>query len=91
MVAVMTDAASEATAVGLAAGVPLAALDMQPILELAVSMAGQFSSTAQDLARRKPTEIDYLNGYVVSRGSGVGVPTPANRVLLTLVRALESR
>jgi 2-dehydropantoate 2-reductase len=63
---------------------------MQPILELAVSMAGQYSSTAQDLARHKPTEIDYLNGYVVHQGSLLGIPTPANRVLVALVRAFES-
>jgi 2-dehydropantoate 2-reductase len=87
---VMTDVAAEAVAVGRGLGVALPELDMQPILELAVTMAGQYSSTAQDLARHKPTEIDYLNGYVVRQGLALGIPTPANRVLVTLVRALES-
>jgi 2-dehydropantoate 2-reductase len=87
---VMTDVAAEAVAVGRGLGVALPELDMQPILEIAVSMAGQYSSTAQDLARHKPTEIDYLNGYVVRQGSALGIPTPANRVLLALVRALEA-
>jgi len=87
---VMTDVAAEAVAVGRGLGVALPELDMQPILELAVSMAGQYSSTAQDLARHKPTEIDYLNGYVVRQGSALGIPTPVNRVLVTLVRALEA-
>jgi 2-dehydropantoate 2-reductase len=90
MTQVMTDVAAEAVAVGRGLGVALPALDMQPILELAVSMAGQYSSTAQDLARHKPTEIDYLNGYVVHQGSLLGIPTPANRVLVALVRAFES-
>jgi 2-dehydropantoate 2-reductase len=90
MTQVMTDVAAEAVAVGRGLGVALPALDMQPILELAVSMAGQYSSTAQDLARHKPTEIDYLNGYVVHQGSLLGIPTPANRVLVALVRALKS-
>jgi 2-dehydropantoate 2-reductase len=87
---VMTDVAAESVAVGRALGVALPELDMQPILELATSMAGQYSSTAQDLARHKPTEIDYLNGYVVRQGSVLGIPTPVNRVLVTLVRALET-
>ena len=42
----------------------------------------QFSSTAQDLARGKRSEIDYLNGLVVRRGEALGVATPANRVLM---------
>ncbi len=87
---VMTDVATESWAVGRALGVPLPELDMAPILEIAVSMAGQYSSTAQDLMRHKPTEIDYLNGYVARQGAALGIPTPANRVLVALVRALDS-
>jgi len=85
----MTEAATEAAAVGRALGVALPELDMKPIFDIAVSMAAQYSSTAQDLMRHKPTEIDYLNGYVVSQGAALGIPTPVNRVLVTLVRALE--
>ena len=88
---VMSEVAAEAVAVGRAMGVALPDLDLLPILELGTTMAGQYSSTAQDLARRKPTEIDYLNGYIVRQGSALGIATPANRVLLTLVRALETR
>src|SRR6266566_4101078 len=58
---------------------------------IAETMPGQFSSTAQDLARGKPTEIDHLNGFVVRKGEALGVPTPANRVLLALVKLLEKR
>jgi 2-dehydropantoate 2-reductase len=54
-------------------------------------MPGQYSSTAQDLARGKPTEIEHLNGVVVRRGEALGVPVPANRALLALVRLLEGR
>jgi 2-dehydropantoate 2-reductase len=54
-------------------------------------MPGQFSSTAQDLSRGKPTEIDHLNGLVVRKGEALGVATPANRVLLALVKVLEAK
>ena len=57
---------------------------------IVVAMAEQLSSTAQDLARGKPTEIDDLNGYIVRRGSALGVPTPANQSLYALVKLLES-
>ena len=46
---------------------------------------------AQDLARGKLTEIDYLNGYVVRLGQSLGVPTPVNRSLQVLVKLLERR
>jgi 2-dehydropantoate 2-reductase len=58
--------------------------------KLVESMPAQYSSTAQDLARGKPTEIDFLNGYVVRRGEALGVPTPANRVLWALVKLIEA-
>jgi len=54
-------------------------------------MPAQYSSTAQDLARGKPTEIDFLNGYVVRRGEALGIATPANRVLWALVKLIESK
>jgi 2-dehydropantoate 2-reductase len=58
---------------------------------IAPAMPTQFSSTAQDIARGKPTEIDHLNGFVVRRGEALGIPTPANRALHALVKLLESK
>ena len=57
---------------------------------IASSMPGQLSSTCQDLRRGKPTEIDHLNGHVAAEGDRLGVPTPVNRALHALVKALES-
>ena len=57
--------------------------------KLAEAMPTQYSSTAQDLARGKRTEIDYLNGLVVRRGEALGIATPANRVLWALVKLME--
>ena len=59
--------------------------------KIAEAMPTQFSSTAQDLARGKPTEIDHLNGYVVRRGEALGLPTPVNRVLHSLVKLIEAK
>jgi len=57
---------------------------------IAVAMPGQLSSTAQDVARRKPTEIDHLNGFVARRGRELGVPTPVNQTLHALVKLVEA-
>jgi 2-dehydropantoate 2-reductase len=53
-------------------------------------MSGTRSSTAQDMARGKRTEIDSLNGYVARLGAQLGVPTPVNHALYTLVKLYES-
>jgi 2-dehydropantoate 2-reductase len=88
--AVMRDIVDECLAVAHAAGVEVAG-DMHKAAErIAQTMPGQYSSTAQDLARGKKTEIDYLNGIVVRKGEALGVPTPVNRVLLALVKLLET-
>jgi 2-dehydropantoate 2-reductase len=57
---------------------------------IAVAMPGQLSSTAQDMARRKPSEIDHLNGFVARRGREVGIATPVNQALHALVKLVEA-
>jgi 2-dehydropantoate 2-reductase len=57
--------------------------------KIAEQMSGTRSSTAQDLARGKRTEIDSLNGYVARLGAQLGVPTPVNHALYTLVKLYE--
>ncbi|MDB5913007.1 MAG: 2-dehydropantoate 2-reductase [Ramlibacter sp.] len=88
---VMRDVVDECLAVAKAEGVQVQG-DIAAALRMIVeSMPGQYSSTAQDLARRKPSEIDYLNGFVTRRGDARGIPTPANRVLWALTRLIESK
>jgi 2-dehydropantoate 2-reductase len=58
--------------------------------KIAEQMSGTRSSTAQDLARGKHTEIDSLNGYVARAGAQLGVSTPVNHTLFTLIKLYES-
>ncbi|MBC7916371.1 MAG: 2-dehydropantoate 2-reductase [Rhodoferax sp.] len=89
--AVMRDVVNECLAVAKAEGVMVAGDVDTSVRMIAEAMPGQFSSTAQDLARGKKSEIDYLNGLVVRRGQARGIATPANRVLWSLVKLLESK
>ena len=88
---VMRDVVDECLAVARAEGVVLPVDPHATMYKLVESMPTQYSSTAQDLARGKPTEIDFLNGYVVRRGDALGIATPANRVLWALVKLLEGK
>ncbi|HUL35900.1 MAG TPA: 2-dehydropantoate 2-reductase [Candidatus Eisenbacteria bacterium] len=54
-------------------------------------MSETYSSTAQDMMRGKRTEIASLNGYVARLGAELGVPTPVNHTLFTLVKLQESK
>ena len=88
---VMRDVVAECLAVAQADGVQVAGDVHASVARLAGSMPSQYSSTAQDLARGKHSEIDYLNGLIVQRGEALGIATPANRVLWALVKLLEGK
>jgi 2-dehydropantoate 2-reductase len=87
---VMADVVAECKAVARAEGVTLAGDVDAAIQKIPQTMPSQSSSTAQDLAAGRPSEIDHLNGLVVRRGAARGIPTPANRVLWALVKLLEN-
>jgi 2-dehydropantoate 2-reductase len=88
---VMREVVDECLAVAKADGVAVSGNAHEAVGKIAQTMPSQYSSTAQDLARGKTTEIDYLNGLVVRRGQALGIATPANRVLWSLVKLLESK
>jgi 2-dehydropantoate 2-reductase len=90
VLAVMRDVVAECRAVAAADGVTLPGDVDAAVRRIAETMPTQYSSTAQDLMRGKPSEIDHLNGYVVQRGDALGVPTPANRVLWAVVKLVEN-
>jgi 2-dehydropantoate 2-reductase len=84
----------EVLAVARGAGVVLPGVHdrqsgMAAAMELATQMADAFSSTAQDLNRHQPTEIDALNGYISRRGAELGIPVAVNHALFTLVKLAE--
>jgi 2-dehydropantoate 2-reductase len=84
-------AVREVVAVAQADGVRLD-LDasLQAMARIADAMPAQLSSTAQDMARGKPSEIDHLNGTVARRGAALGIATPVNQALFALVKLVEA-
>ena len=63
----------EAAEVARACGVAIPEDLVEQILKIPAAMPNQTSSTAQDLARGKPSEIDFLNGHVVRKGAELGI------------------
>ncbi|NIV35255.1 MAG: 2-dehydropantoate 2-reductase, partial [Anaerolineae bacterium] len=49
------------------------------------------TSMHQDILRRLPTEIDWLNGRIVERGRALGLETPYNYTITALIKGLEMK
>jgi 2-dehydropantoate 2-reductase len=91
---VMQKVVDEVLAVAAAAGVTLPEIGdsraaMAAAMKIATQMREVFSSTAQDIERGKPTEIDSLNGYIARRGAELSIAVPVNQTLFALVRLAE--
>jgi 2-dehydropantoate 2-reductase len=88
---VMRDVVAECLAVARASRVDVPGDPWAAVERIAATVPAQYSSTAQDLMRAKPSEIDHLNGYVAREGERLGVATPVNRVLWVAVRGIERK
>lgn len=87
----MLNVVDEVLAVAQASGVTLPRTSIaQAVFDLARGMPTATSSTAQDLARGRRTEIDSLNGFIAREGARLGIAVPHNRALHVLVKLLES-
>jgi 2-dehydropantoate 2-reductase len=85
----------EVLAVARAAGIKPPGLEdpkaaLAGAYKIAEQMSATRSSTAQDMMRGKRTEIESLNGFVARKGRELGVPTPLNHALYTLVKLAEA-
>lgn len=90
-IGVMKAAALEAAAVAAALGIRLPYLDpVERVKYVAELTATNHSSMLQDVLNQRQTEIDAINGQIVERGRALGVPTPVNAVLTSLMRAIQS-
>jgi 2-dehydropantoate 2-reductase len=49
----------------------------------------QRPSMAQDIAKGRRTETDFINGYVAARGEEIGVPAPTHARMNELVKRVE--
>jgi 2-dehydropantoate 2-reductase len=87
----MRDIVDECLAVAAADGVTIPGDVDAAVRRIAETMPNQYSSTAQDMARGKRSEIDHLSGLIVKRGEASGISTPANRMLHVLVKLVESK
>jgi 2-dehydropantoate 2-reductase len=87
--ALMGLAAQECAEVARAQGIELPFPDpFERVCEVARDTAANQSSMLQDVLRGARTECDAINGAVVRWGEKLGIPTPANEMLVHLVEKI---
>ena len=81
----------EAFAVARAKGITLPYPDpFERVKQVAQLTATNYSSMLQDVLGQRQTEIDAINGKIVEQGQALGIPTPINAAMTSLVRAIEN-
>jgi 2-dehydropantoate 2-reductase len=66
-------------------------IDFIPTIGEVFGTARTIASMRQDLLKGKRTEIDHMNGAVVSRGHRLGIACPVNAALVSIIKAMEAR
>ena len=82
----------EGKAVASAQGITLDA-DPEALIDHAAKREVAYehkASMLQDIEARRRTEIDHLNGGIVSFGGRLGVATPLNETIAALIRGIEA-
>ncbi|CSC22416.1 2-dehydropantoate 2-reductase [Vibrio cholerae] len=59
------------------------------VYQVIQATAANLSSMHQDVFHRRPTEIDFITGYVVRKGEQHGIATPVNSALYQQIKTLE--
>jgi 2-dehydropantoate 2-reductase len=81
----------ESTCVAQAEGVPLTAHDMiQRTKEVIKNTAKNYSSMLQSIQQGKKTEIDSINGKLITIGKQHRIDTSLNKILVELVKSLTN-
>ncbi len=62
---------------------------LEYVLEIVRNTSENRSSMLQDIDKRRPTEVDYINGAFYTYGKEVGVETPVNLELVRAVHKIE--
>ncbi len=87
---ILEEAVKEAVSVARAKNIQLPYADpVGRVLEVCEATAENIASMLQDVLKRKLTEIDFINGAIVREGKSLGIPTPVNFVLTSLVQAVQ--
>lgn len=88
MLRVIHQIVEEVAAVSAAVKVPLAPDMAEKVVRWTQEIRDIHTSMYDDWKAGRPTEIDYLNGYVAKLGHERGIPTPLNDALTAMIKTI---
>jgi 2-dehydropantoate 2-reductase len=91
MLRVIHQIVGEVMAVAAAAKVPLAVDMAEKVVRWTQEIRDIHTSMYDDWKAGRPTEIDFLNGYVAKRGRDFSIPTPVNDLLTAVIKTITER
>jgi 2-dehydropantoate 2-reductase len=87
---VMENAVREAVAVAAAKHIRLPYADpLARVTEVCRATSGNIASMLQDVLHQRVTEVAFINGAIVREAQALGIPTPVNDTLTSLVEAVQ--
>src|SRR5206468_3973542 len=91
MLQVIPQIVGEVGAVAAGLKVPLSPDMADKVVRWSQEIRDIHTSMYDDWKAGRPTEIDFLNGYIVQRGRDLGIPTPLNEALTAMVKVITER
>ena len=91
MLEVIRQIVDEVVAVAAACKVPLTGDMSAKVVRWSQEIRDIHTSMYDDWKAGRPTEIDYLNGYIVQRAREWGIPTPLNEALAVMIKVITER
>ena len=88
MMSVIRQIVGEVAAVAATLKVPLPPDMVERVVKASQEIRDIHTSMYDDWKGGRPTEIDYLNGYIVEQGRRLGIPTPVNEALTAMIKAI---
>ena len=88
---ILRDAVTEATRIAKRKRIKLIYDDpLAKVEAVCEGTSANISSMLQDVLKKKRTEIDFINGVIVRLGQELGIAVPTNKLLLDLIKTIES-
>jgi 2-dehydropantoate 2-reductase len=91
MKSVISTIVSEVSAVAMAHRLPLDDDIADKVIRWSQEIRDIHTSMYDDWKAGRPTEIDYLNGYIAKKGKEFGIPTPLNEALTAIVKVITEQ
>jgi len=91
MMGVIRQIVGEVAAVAATLKVPLPADMADRVVKASQEIRDIHTSMYDDWKAGLPTEIEYLNGFVVEQGRKLGIPTPVNEALTVMIKTITEK